>query len=231
MAFSLKFWTPLLVLIFSSHNQSFSQTQDPVLVDRVAAIVGTDTITTSEIETFVAFRGFRLPESTQAKQNFYGEILDQLINQDLIIRETEKTPFIVVKENELDSFLASYKKRFESGNALKAFLDSLELSEKSLRSLIYRQLSVNKFIELRFEPFMVILPADIEEYYEGEYAEELEKAGQLLPPLDLVEESIREILKTQKTTEQLERWIASARERIRIQILLFRDPPDSSNLP
>lgn len=201
------------------------------LVERIAATIDEDVITLTELNWFVRFRGFAVPDDPEGERQLQEAVLEQLINQSVVFRESEKTPFVKVTVDELDRYLSQYAGRFSGDEGLAAELLRLGFGVAELRELLRRQLAVNKFVELRFEPFVIVLPDEIQEYYEQTYSTDLQEQGQTPPPLELVEETIREILSVSKTTEQLESWLNSARRRYEIQLLLFRDPVFAPNLP
>jgi hypothetical protein len=200
------------------------------LVERLAATVDEDAITLMELEWFIRFRGFSVPEEPAERDRLLREVLEQMVNQWIVFRESEKTPFVQVTAPELDRYLEQYSGRFGGPEGLQAELRRLGFSMPELRELLRRQLAVNKFVELRFEPFVIVLPDEIRTAYES-YAEELAREGQTAPPLELVEETLRQVLSVRKTTQQLEEWLEVARRRYTIQVLLFREPVIAPNLP
>jgi hypothetical protein len=179
----------------------------------------------------VKFRGFQVPESPEEQLALFQQVLDQLINQRLITGETSRTPFISVKDEELENFLGAYKTRFSSEAEYRETLEQMSMEEPDLLRILEAQIAVNKFVQLRFEPFVIVLPDEIEQFFETEYVPELKEANQIVPPLEVVEETIRQILIVRKTNQQLERWIQSVKSNARIQTLLERNPTDSPNLP
>lgn len=199
--------------------------------DRIAAVVDNRVITLSDLRWMVEFRDFRVPQDQEERRQFYLEILNQMINQTLILRETVKTPFIQVSDNELARFAESYKARFASVEAYLEKLRTMGIRENELVSLLGRQLAVNKFIELRFEPFIIVLPSEVRRYYDTVYVPELEETGQIAPPLELVEETIRQIMTVQRTTDELEKWLQNSRLTSGIQILYTEPQSERPNLP
>ena len=200
-------------------------------VDRVVAEVGDQVITLTDLRWQIDLHDYRKPATEEEQHSLYREVLDQLINQSLIVRDISKTPFIDVSESELNRFVESYERRFASKEDLERRLREMGMQEQDLRQILRRQLAVNKFIELRFEPFVIILPDDIQEYYRDEYVPELEKKGLPVPDLSVVRETIRQILTVRRTTDQLEEWLQTARSRAQIRESLFPIPLDMPNLP
>jgi len=201
------------------------------VVDQIAAVVDDEVITFSDLQWLIGFRGFDVPEDPQERRDFYLSILDQVIEQKLIAMEAEQTPIIAITNEDVDAQIAAYKKRFASEEEFRKKLAEMQMSPFEFRQLVRRQLAVNEFIEKRFKPFIIVLPTDIEQYYQEQFLPKLKEMNQPIPPLDVVEESIRQILTEQRTNEELERWLRTARRRARVINLLFRENPYAPNLP
>ncbi|MFB3905513.1 MAG: SurA N-terminal domain-containing protein [Acidobacteriota bacterium] len=201
------------------------------IVDQIAAVVDEEVITFSDLQWLIDFRGFDVPDDPQQRRDFYLSILDQVIEQKLIAMEAEQTPIISITNEDVEAQITAYKKRFPSEEQFREKLTEMQMSSYEFRQLIRRQLAVNEFIEKRFKPFIIVLPNEIEEYYRQEFLPKLKELNQPIPSLDVVEESIRQILTEQRTNEELERWLRTARRRARVINLLFRKNPFAPNLP
>jgi hypothetical protein len=201
------------------------------IVDQIAAVVDEEVIAYSDLQWLIDFRGFDVPTDPKQRRDFYLSILDQVIDQKLIAMEAEQTPIITITNEDVEAQIAAYKKRFASEEEFQQKLTEMQMSPYEFRQLIRRQLAVNEFIEKRFKPFIIVLPSDIEQYYREQLLPQLKEQNQPIPPLDVVEESIRQILTEQRTNEELERWLRTARRRARVTNLLFRENTFAPNLP
>lgn len=201
------------------------------VVDQVAAVVDREIITLSALHWLIEYRGFQVPEDPEQRKSFHLEILHQLIDQKLIAQEAEQSPLIRIDPEDVEVFVENYRRRFPDEESFQQRLRQMEMTFSDLRQLVRRQLAVNAFIELRFEPFIIVLPDDIQAYYNEELVPELERRSQSVPPLELVEENIRQILTVERTNQELDQWSRNARRRSRVQILLYRTPPAAPNLP
>jgi len=200
-------------------------------LDQIAASVDGEVITFSDLEWIAEYRNLQVPEDAAARQKFYLTLLDQLIEQKIIAAEAAQTPIIEVTEEEVQGQIDAYRSRFPSPEAFREKLRQMDISENEFRQMIRRQVSVNEFVESRFKPFIIVLPTEIEEYYQQTLLPELKSTNQAAPPLETVEESIRQILTEEKTNQELDRWLRSARRKSRIINLLFRENPYAPNLP
>ncbi len=230
MEHPFQYWKSLLILLCLLVPRAVYP-QQAETVDRVVAVVGDEVITLTDLRWQIALHNYPQPTTEAQKHQLYRDVLDQLINQHLIARDISKTPFIEVSEDELNKFFEDYVQRFGSREKLGERLRELGMTETDLRRILRRELAVNKFIELRFEPFVIILPDDIQDYYRGEYVPELKKKDLPVPDLSVVRETIRQILTVRRTTAQLEDWVQNARSRAQIREALFPQPLDMPNLP
>jgi hypothetical protein len=200
------------------------------VVDRVAAVVNNDPIMLSDLRWLILYRGLREPEGEQERAEFYASILDQLIDQKLIAAEALQTPGIEVGPGAVAEQVAVYRKRFKTDQEFQLQLRRMKMSEDDLNELIHRQLAVLRFVKIRFEPFIIVLPDQIEVYYKEELLTQLAE-GAAVPSLELVQEQIRQILTLTRVNQEIDNWVQGARSKARVEVLLSREPRLSPNLP
>ncbi len=200
-------------------------------VDQVAAVVETEVITLSELLWLVRYRNMEFPEDEEGRKDFLLGLLDQLIDQKLAAREVKQTLVIWASDREVQAQLQAYRDRFSSNREFQERLKQMEMSLDDLTDLVRRQLAVLKFVKMRFEPFVVVLPDQIAHYYEEEFVLRLKRQGLPVPSLSLVEDQIREILTLRRANLEMERWLRATRAKARVEILLFREPSRAPNLP
>ncbi len=201
------------------------------VVDQVAALVEGEVITLSEVQQLVHYKGWQISEKPVERRNLYLTVLDQIIDQKLISREAQQTPGIQISQDDVDQQLQAYRRRFSSQDQFQDKLESMEMTESTLRDLIRRELTVWRFVQTRFEPFTIVMPPQIQEYYDEILLPELAQTNAPLPALGLVREQIREILILEKTNQEMDRWVKNMRDKAEVNILLFRAIPSSPNLP
>ena len=201
------------------------------VVDQVAALVEGEVITLSEVQQLVQYKGWQISKEPDERRNLYLTVLDQIIDQKLISSEAQQTPGIQISQDDVDQQLQAYRRRFSSKDQFQQKLESMEMTESTLQDLIRRELTVWRFVQTRFEPFTIVMPPQIQEYYDEILAPELARTGAPLPALELVREQIREILILEKTNQEMDRWVKNMREKAQVNVLLFRATPSSPNLP
>lgn len=201
------------------------------VVDQIAGVVEGEIVTLSDIRWLLRYKGMSAPEDPAARRELHMTVLNRIIDQKLIANQAQQTPGIRITSEEVEAQLEAYRSRFANQEEFQERLEAMEISLPDLRDLIRRELAVWKFVQLRFEPFIIVLPQQIQTYYEEELVPRLEASGSPIPPLELVQEQIREILILERTNEAMDRWVTNARRRARVQILLDRKEPPTPNLP
>ncbi|HSR49646.1 MAG TPA: SurA N-terminal domain-containing protein [Acidobacteriota bacterium] len=201
------------------------------LADRLAAVVEGEVITLTDIQWLVAYRGLQPPQDSGQLEAFRLSILEQIIEEKLIANEARRTPGVNVRPSDVEQQVEAYRGRFPDEEAFRQQLREMEMAPGDLRSLIARQLAVLRFLRVRFEPFIIVLPDEIRDYYDNRLTPELQESGQPIPNLDLVREEIREILTVEKTNVEIERWVRDQRQKSEVTVLLGRQHPQFSNLP
>ena len=199
------------------------------ITDSVAALVGGEVITLSDVRWLIQFRGQTLPPDPARRKSVYSAALNQLIEETLIATEAQNTPGAEIQRPEIETRVEVYRRSFRSEELFQEKLRSMGMSPESLHAMIRRQLAVQKFVRVRIQPFTIVLPREIETYYQETFLPTVKDGP--APPPELVQNQIQEIVGLRKTNQELERWATHARQRTVVEVLLFREPPQSSNLP
>ena len=183
------------------------------VVDRIVARVEGEILTLSEMRELGRFQ--QLLGSPSAGK---GELLRQLIEQWIVNTEATASRFARPAPDEVQRQLAAIEKDAGSPEAFRVRLRELGLSETALRRLLERQLYLARYLDYKFRPAAQVEPAEIEAYYRDDLAPRLRAGGKGVPPLDEVQEQIREVLTQRKISERAARWLDESRQRTRIEI-------------
>jgi hypothetical protein len=197
------------------------------IVDQIAAIVDGEAVTLSDVRWLIQFRDQTIPEDPEQKEQLYSIVLKQVIDEKLIVAEARNTPGVEILQEEIEDRLDAYRQRFSSEDEFQRKLRFVGMTLQDLRELFRRQLVVGKFVQVRIEPFVIVLPREIENYYR----ETVLPMFQDNPvPLELMESQIHEVVTLRKTNEEMDRWVTRVRERTAVTVLLFRDAARLPNL-
>jgi len=199
------------------------------LKDRVLAVVDDDPILGSDVERVVRL-GLETAKPGEAPAVLRRRVLDELIEQRLQFHEIDRFGFEQVPVDEIQRRVAAIRARFPDEAAFQRALKEVGLDPKGLRQLVTRQLLVLTYVDERLGPSVFVTPDDVNRYYRDVLGPEMQKRGQAAPPLDQVREDIRETLKQQKMTAQMESWTKGLREKADV-LLYSAEAPAGQPLP
>lgn len=193
------------------------------IIDRIAAIVDDEAITTSEIDQLALVRFFERG-SAESDEEYRRRILASMIAQMLryrdVIRDVIRFGAIDVSAEEVTARIERIAGRFPSEEEFQEALIAAEVSTDQLQAIVKRQIQVEAYIEERFSPMIFVPLEEIERYYRDVWVEDRLERGLPLLPLSAVREEIRTILKSEQLESEIERWTRELRERASVDIYL-----------
>lgn len=188
-----------------------------VIIDRIAIVVGDAVIKDSDIDRDIRIVSFLNRQKLSFDPAVRKEAASRLIDQSLIQREIDVGEYQVPPESEANKLLTdTEKQRAKSPALFKRQLEEYGLSLEQLRSYLYWQLTVLRFIDQRFRPAVLVTDEDIQTYYKDHLADFKKTAGEP-PSLDKVKTSIRDILTNERINKQFDNWIRLRRRLAGVQ--------------
>jgi len=188
------------------------------IIDRIAVSVGNSVITASALDRevrVIALLNSMPPDFTPASKRATAE---RLIEQKLIRREIElsryPTPDAATVEPVLEE---SRKTRFKSDDDFRRALAEYGITEQDVKDHLLWQLTLLRFIEVRFRPGIQATDQDIRDYFE----KVVKPAAQAAHPgepvtLDDYRDKIEEVLTGQRADRELDNWLKETRKRTEI---------------
>lgn len=183
-------------------------------VDGVAARIEDDVLTESEVRELAAFQ---ILVDGQAKPR--ADLIRELADQWIIHSEATATKFPRPSAETLDHAYVDLAKQFPSPGEFKQRCRSVGLTEAAVRRMLEQQVYLSRFIEYRFRPAAQVDDQQIAAYYHDEFAPQLQKRGEPLPPLEEVGETIHEVLVQRVISERANQWLDDARTHLKIDIV------------
>jgi len=187
--------------------------ENAVVVDGIAARIEDDIITESEVRELSALQELIEGHAAPPKK-----VLDELIDQWIIRTEANVALFPHPAEVEVDRELERLQQRFKSAEAFDARLHELGLDKAAVGRLLRQELFFTRFLDYRFRPTEQVDRKRIEDYYHQEFAPQLAGRGQPLPPLEEVENQIREVLIQREINNRATRWLDDSKSRLKIDV-------------
>ncbi len=190
------------------------------VVDRIVARVQDDILMLSELRELGRYQ--QLVQDQAASDD---RLLTQLLEQWIVNAEATAARFPRPSEAEVSRELERLEKQFASPEAYRARLQQLELSPAAVRRLVEQQLYLTRYLDYKFRPTSQVDTPAIEKYYREQLVPSLAARGQAAPPLENVQDQIRELLIQREISQRAARWLEETRSRLRIELQLGEDAP------
>ena len=185
-----------------------------VTVDRIAAVIDQQVLTVSEVGQMAEIRFFpRQPR--QNDDEYRRAILDALIAQALRLRDVERFGAPDIAADVIDTRLQEIQARFASPDEFGQALVRAELTLEELQTLIKRQLQVETYILERFAPLVFVSNEEIEEYYRTSWTRRAVALAE-------ARNEIREILRSNRLAQDIERWTNRLRLQANVDVYAWR---------
>jgi len=169
------------------------------VIDKVAAVVDGRIITLSDI---------RLEHEVQAvlgdPPETNEELLKSMIDRALMEEEMAQFPSLDVSDDEVDE-------------RMKTVTDFHGVDPSAVRSAIVRKIQRRRYLELRYQQFIVVSNEELEKEYETAFVPEAVKRGIPVPALKDIEENLRMILSEKKVSEEVEMSLRDLRARSNVE--------------
>jgi len=209
-------------------QQSARGSNEPIVLDRVVAIVNGDVLLESDVREEMRVAALQ-PITVPPGQNTEVNAAKRLIRRALILQQMRAQQQIDyrVSDEEVTKSLAELHLQIPICRQMhcsteagwKQFLKDNGLTEQEAEDRWRQRLEILKFINLRFGTGIRISRQDIHKYYDATVVPAFEKMKEKPPTLESVSPRIREILLQQQVNSMLRDWLKSLREQGSVQIL------------
>jgi hypothetical protein len=181
------------------------------ILDRIALVVGQTVITESQLDEDLRVTAFLNQKPVVRDRDARKAAANRLIEQVLVRREILVTHYPPPSAAETARLYAETEKEYGGAIAIEEALARSQLTEAILKEHLELQLTILKFIDVRFRPDVEISEKDIGDYYKQEL-ETWPKGHQGAPPtLEQSRASIVKTLSDERSEYALSSWIDEAR--------------------
>jgi hypothetical protein len=158
-----------------------------------------------------------------------------MIDNRLRLHELDRYGFDQAPIEEIDRRYQRIRDRFATEAEFRAEMERLDLDDTRLRLLVARQIAIMTYVEERLGPRVFVSVEDIRRHYDEELKPELERRGEVVPPIEAVREAIRAVIREQRLNEEIDRWTAGLRAKADVEEYLDSDrrelPPIVRQIP
>lgn len=183
-------------------------------VDGVAARIEDDVLLESEVRELGAFQ--QLVDGSEKTRTVR---IQELADQWIVRGEIETAKYPPPSAADVDRAYARLEAQFPSPEEFKKRRDAVGLTDAAVRRMLAQQLYLSHFLDYRFRPAAQIDSKQIEQYYRDEFTPQLKAHNQTVPPLDDVEDTIREVLIQQAISDRATQWLDETRSRLKIDVI------------
>jgi len=216
-----------LLLQARARGQSYSVLPpDPLVgggaqaIDGIAARIEEDVLTESEVRELAAFQ-----ELVDGQVKPRPELIRELADQWIVRSEALATNYPRPSPEDVEGNYAKLSKQFRSPEEFKDRCARAGLTEPDMRRILDEQLYLSRFLDYRFRPAAQVDDQQIERYYRDELTPQLKARGQSVPPLNEVDDTIREVLVQRAIDSLSTRWLDETRDRLKIDTVSRGDAP------
>ena len=187
------------------------------IVDRIAVIVGTHVIKTSDIERELRVASFLNRQPVDESSAAMHRAADRLIDQELVREELLSGQYTAPTERDATAFLQQLKRdRFNASETqFQAELGRHHLTEDQLKRQLLWQVTVLRFIDQRFRAGVLVTDEEVTAYHQQHHAE-LQPTDPRSSTPEAMQGRIREILTGERINQAFEEWLAERRRATRI---------------
>jgi len=188
------------------------------IIERIAVSVGNSVITASDLEREIRVTSFLnriTPDFSPANKRATAE---RMIEQALVRHELQVSRYPGPEPSEADEELNEFRKEhFPTDAEFQAALRQAGVTRQEVKDELLWQLTLLRFIEVRFQPGIQVSEPEIEKYFE----EKVKPAAQAAHPgkaiqLDDYRDDIAETLTGQRADQELDKWLKETRQRTEI---------------
>jgi len=188
------------------------------IIDRVAVTVGNKVITESQMLRELRLAAFLNGDPLDFSVSARRKGADRLIEQMFIRNEIEVGAYAPPSATEVEPILRQVKtQRFHTPEEYHAALEKYRITEEELKTYLLWQLTLLRFIDVRFRAGIQVSEQDIRQYFNKELPQLGKKAGPGAKiSLDALRDKIQESLIDERIDRQIDDWLNQVRKRTRI---------------
>jgi len=188
------------------------------IVDRIAVSVGNRVITAADLDREIRITALLNGEKPDFGPANKRQTAERMVDQRLVRSELEASRYMLPSAAEGDAALKELKSRYPDEAAYRRGLAEYGLDEDDLKTRLLWQLTLMRFLDIRFRPGIQVGDEEIRSYFNEHLRPGLQQAnpGKSFS-LDDYRDTVEQTLIGQAVNQQVEQWLVTARKRTRIE--------------
>jgi hypothetical protein len=187
------------------------------IIDRIAVSVGNSVITTSDIDLEIRVTAFQTGIKPDLSPVNRKATAQRLVEQKLIRRELELSKYPVPVASAVQPMLDELKMRYPSTAAFQQSLAEYGITQQDLGDELLWQLTLLRFIEVRFRPGIQVSDQAIQDYFD-KVVKPAALAAHPNEPVSLEDyrDKIQDTLAGKRADEEVDAWLRQAEKSTEI---------------
>jgi hypothetical protein len=187
------------------------------IVDEVVAVVGETPLLRSDIELATAV-GLIAPRPDETSDELRRRTVEARVRLEVQYRDLEASGILYRLRPDLGTIRQTFIDRLGGAERLAAVLDATGMAAADLDDLALRVAAVDAYVEERLRPRVSVTRDELEREYRETVVAEMERRGEPAPPLVELRDQLRQLVVERKLNDEIERWLAQARERLDVTV-------------
>jgi len=184
-------------------------------IEQILTLVNNDPITRLELLWSIAMDAGAPNPAGPISSDLLARKLDVMIDEKLISQEAARIPSAEITRDEIEKKRAELIKSFPSEAQFRERVGSVGLTPQKLEEILRQRILIDRFVDFRFRSFVLVTEQETKRYYDEVLVPKVRAGGQVPPGLDApkIRENIEMILKQEKIDAEINRFLATARQR------------------
>lgn len=189
------------------------------VIDRIAVSLDNRVVSEQEVLQQLRLSAFENREPLLINGIAKRRAAEQLVERSMIRHEMEVNRYTGPDDASVDAEMKKVQAGFPNDAAFRAALQQYGLTEAELRQFEREQLSVLRFIEVRFRPAIQVSKTELEDYYQNEFLPNWQQKNpnKPAPPAADVHDEMEEAISRVRETQALDRWMGETRRQMDIR--------------
>ena len=184
-------------------------------IEQILTLVNNDPITRLDLLWSIAMDSQSPNPAGPISSDLLARKLDVMIDERLISQEAARIPSAEITRDEIDKKRAELIKGFPSEAQFRERVGSVGLTPQKLEDILRQRILIDRFVDFRFRSFVLVTEQETKRYYDEVLVPKVRAGGQVPPSLDApkIRENIEQILKQEKVDAEINRFLATSRQR------------------
>jgi hypothetical protein len=207
-------WRTLLLVSLLAVTSS-----EAVTIDRIAIVIGNSIIKDSDIQRDIRVVTFLNNQPLDLRDSTRKAAASRLIDQVFIRREIRLGDYATATMQEADKQLAALTgNRFKNSGSMDLALKRYGLTDGDIRTHLQWELSVLRFVDVRFRPAVYVSDEEVATYYK-EHTAQLKRQFPGKSSLEDLQQDIRNTLSGERVNKLFFNWLDEQRKNSKIEYL------------